>query len=226
MAKDIATRTVGVASPPTTPFSEKWLASLRRALGKRDQLPTISVGAWSPAQVAETRKAIEDRLSIFRRALTAAPSERPSIGVELGKLLAAFPNQDPGVTVALKIEAYGEAISDAPLWAIRTARLQVVRGDVGDGRFAPTPPEFARIVNDVMRALRRDLADLEAMAVAEFSLPAPTPKPPPSTHSWEDVAVGAPVVGRFGGPFHKKAPQELNVPIPQPTTETTEEPAP
>lgn len=100
----------------------------------------------------------------MRRALTAGPDERAAIGAELAKLLTALPKQDPGVTAILLADAYREAIGDAPAWAVREARLRIIRGKVPDVKFAPPPPQLVAIIDEVLRPYRADLADLEALA--------------------------------------------------------------
>lgn len=104
------------------------------------------------------------------RAITGGPHDRPAIGVELARLLAAFPMAQPGASADLRVDAYAEALAGLPSWALREARWRIVRGEatvtVGDEtrpldmRFAPTPPQLASIVRDIVKPYRDDLADL------------------------------------------------------------------
>lgn len=151
---------------PTTPFSKRWLASLRRGMGTQNGKPILMQGfSISPAQHREITAA----LFSFRQALIAGVADRPLVGIELGKLLAAFPTQDPGLAAGLRVDAYREAIDDAPAWAVREARLRVIRGQVEGLRkdFAPTPPQLVAIIDDIVRPLRADLADLESLTKIE-----------------------------------------------------------
>lgn len=91
------------------------------------------------------------------------------IGAEITQLLGAFPAQ-PGAEpdMRLRIQAYFEALGDAPAWAVQQARLQVIRGDAPglDRRWAPTPPQFAKLVRDQLAPFEADLAELRALAKA------------------------------------------------------------
>lgn len=111
----------------------------------------------------------------MQRAITAAPGERSSIGIELAKLVSAFPTQDQSdASASLRVEAYFDALGSAPVWAVREARLKIIRGDALDEngkaldkRFAPTPPQFAELVRLELRPFRGDLEDLVALAAVE-----------------------------------------------------------
>lgn len=165
MATELAKATESQA--PTSPFSLPSLANLRRAMGWVNGKPTLMGGfKISPDQ----HRQIEASISTFRRQLSAGPSERQAIGLELAKLLTAFPIQgQDGISADMRIDAYIDAIGIAPAWAVREARLKVVRGEVPDlnKNFAPTPPAFADIVKAVLRPLRVDLGDLEALGRIE-----------------------------------------------------------
>jgi hypothetical protein len=199
MGKVIATLGPPGSQPPTTPFSERWLASLRRGLGSLNGRPVIRGTRMSLERQELVRRAIKGRLSTFRLTLFASVEDGPAVGVELARLLGAFPTQDPGMSAAIRIDAYKDAISDAPLWAVREARLRVIRGRVGaPHRFAPSPPEFVQIVDDVISLYRRDLQALELLASAEFDdAPVPElPAPDDGRVRFEDVG-GRQVIGRW-----------------------------
>lgn len=160
---------------PTTPFSQPLLANLRRAMGWVNGKPMLMGGFQiSPEQ----NRQIAVSISTFRRQLSAGPDDRAAIGIELAKLLTAFPAQDQSdVPADMRIDAYVDALGVMPAWAVREARLKVVRGEVPDinKNFAPTPPQFADIAKAIMRPFRADLADLEALAKIEAERD-PTPE--------------------------------------------------
>jgi hypothetical protein len=115
------------------------------------------------------RQQIPALLSSLKQRLSAAPGDRQLIAAELAKLLAAFPAQaQSDAPASLRIEAYFEAVGDAPAWAVQQARLRIIRGEVGslDTRFAPNPPQLAAVVRDLLSSLRNDLADLERLSAA------------------------------------------------------------
>lgn len=180
MTTAIASPAPTESRPPTMPFSEPWLTNLRRGLGRVGTIPTLMSGfGLSRAQKAE----IESRLSTYRRQITGGSEQRPAIGASLAKLLAAFPTQDPGLTATMRVQAYSDAIEDAPAWAVEEARLQFVQGKVGDhnGNFAPTPPHFARVVRAILKPYQAEMHDLAALAMVE-------PYDPPSAE--ERARVG------------------------------------
>lgn len=152
---------------PTTPFSEPLLSNLRRGMGWVSGRPILMAGFTMTPMLS---RQIQARLLTFRQQITGGPQDRQAIGIELAKLLAAFPTQDQGDTPAgMKIAAYSDALGGAPEWAVREARLKVVRGDVAgiNKNFAPTPPVFADVVKEILRPYRSDLADLEALSKVE-----------------------------------------------------------
>lgn len=69
---------------------------------------------------------------------------------ELFRLLAAFPQRagEASVSIDLRVDGYMTAVSDMPAWALRKAVDDVLGGRVADldQRFAPTPPQLARLV--------------------------------------------------------------------------------
>ena len=152
---------------PTTPFSQPWLSNLRRGMGREGGTPTLMAGF---SLTTQDLKKIQQTILNYRRQITAALSERPAIAAELAKLVSAFPMQGQSDSpVSLRVEAYFEALGMAPAWAVREARLRVVRGQEPtlNKSFAPTPPELAEIVRAILRPHRNDLADLETLAQIE-----------------------------------------------------------
>lgn len=162
------------SSVPTTPFSAPLLSKLRQGMGRINGLPTLMQGfEITPAE----HQHLEKETLIFRQKITAGTYDRLEIGAELARLMAAFPAQaQSDAPASLRVEAYLDAIGNAPAWAVKEARLRFVRGEVRDVNlnFAPTPPVFAGIVRDVLTPFRKDLADLEALVrIGVTSEPSP-----------------------------------------------------
>jgi hypothetical protein len=111
--------------------------------------------------------------------VTAGPGERKAILTELAKMFAAFPAQEQSdIPTSLRMDAYLEAIGLKPAWAVREARLRVIRGETDlSTRFAPTPPQLALEVSAVLRPLQDDLVDLDRLSVAEVYEQDPVPAP-------------------------------------------------
>lgn len=113
--------------------------------------------------------ALLDSISTLQRRLSAGQVDRLLIIRELDSLVSSFPRQDPGMGVQAIVASYREALFDAPAWAVHAARQKFVRGGVPglSQTFAPSPPEFAGIVREILRPFRQDLADLVALAAIE-----------------------------------------------------------
>jgi hypothetical protein len=171
MDNDLVTRPrtqteTDVLTPPTTPFSQPSFANLRRHLGRVGGKPALMGGmVIAPAG----QQAILESISTLKARLTAGPDDQKLIGIELAQLLMAFPRQDPGVGAQVLVRAYRDALFDAPAWAVHAARMKILRGEVPNisQAFAPSPPAFASVVREVLWPLRKDLADLEALASIE-----------------------------------------------------------
>ena len=68
----------------------------------------------------------------------------------------------------LRVETYFEALDGLPVWAVREAREAIVNGQTAYGRpWGPGPVEFADLVRLILRPIRNDLCQLEAIAAAE-----------------------------------------------------------
>lgn len=117
---------------------------------------------------AETVAQIKAEAMWLRRYLIGAPDERKAILVELAKMMASFPMQEQGAGAAgARADAYLEALGNSPAWAVREARLRVLRGETDlDQRYAPTPPQLASEVRRILEPFRDDLADLEKLQIA------------------------------------------------------------
>lgn len=149
--------------PPTTPFSTPSFANLRRHLGTVGGRPALMGGMTISAK---GQQALRENAAKLKARLSAGPADQEAIAAELALLLMAFPRQDPGIGVQVVARAYREALFDAPAWAVHVARLRIIRGEIPNisQAFAPSPPAFASVVRDVLRPLREDLGDLEALA--------------------------------------------------------------
>jgi hypothetical protein len=66
-------------------------------------------------------------------------------------LLTAFPHREVSSDAAtLKLAVYKVALEDVPTWAVEEAAKRWIRGDVGDGGFAPTPPQLRLAARDIV----------------------------------------------------------------------------
>jgi len=167
---------------PTTPFSEPWLERLRRAMGWASGKPILMSG-FSISR--EQAKAIEHRRLTLRKAITGTHRERSRLIAELAAMLAGMPAPAglSDLAADLRIHAYMVAIGDQPAWAVSQACRAIIRGETEHKRYAPTPPQLAAMVRDIVRPLRRDLEDLDALARIE-------PNAPPSPGEVARVASG------------------------------------
>lgn len=117
----------------------------------------------------EEKMRLRDYLDRYREWVSPRYVDEPPVAVVLAKLLAAFPSQSQSESpAAQRIDAYFEALNGLPLWAIDEARKAVIGGRISDldPRWAPTPPQFARIVEMIMAPHRSALAELARIAVA------------------------------------------------------------
>lgn len=146
-----------------TPFSVPWLVSLRNALGTVNGRPALMAGL-SPTEFQ--RQHITAEISRLQGLLS--PSGRQSMATELARLMTAFPAtsaDQSDVPADLRAQAYFEALDGIPAWAIAEARGVIFRGEAPNvsPRFAPTPPEFRRVCEAVLRPIRGDLSMLLAI---------------------------------------------------------------
>ena len=104
----------------------------------------------------------------LRARLSPSPGDRVQTAGHLAMMLAAFPAQAQSEgPSSLRADAYFEALDGIPSWATGQAGQLVIRGQAGlDGRFAPTPPQFAMVARREMQAMRNDLAQLDRIAEA------------------------------------------------------------
>lgn len=84
--------------------------------------------------------------------------------------MTAFPAPAGTDEVGAKLRAkqYLAAVADAPVWAMRQARLQLVRGEIDwlDKAYCPTPPQLAAVVNNLVSPFRVELNDLIGLSKA------------------------------------------------------------
>lgn len=189
------------ARTATTPFSEPWLSRLRDRLGSENGTPVL-MGSTMPSE-AERRR-ISMLAAQFKSRLTPSPDNAKHLAVVLAKLFAAFPasSAEPEASTKLRMEAYFDALAKIPAWAVAEARDAVLRGEGGcDGRFAPPPPQLARLAREAMRQTAEDyhaLARLEQAVV----------RAGPSDEDRERVAAGlAALRDELAGASARDAPE-------------------
>jgi hypothetical protein len=132
---------------------------LRAALGSENGRPILMSGL-RPTDYQ--MRHIEAEMTRLNRTLSPQHDNRERTSVELARLFAAFPAAAQSeMPATLRMEAYFEALANAPAWAVGEARARILRGEVLLGhRFAPTPPELAHVVRLVLRPIRADIDDL------------------------------------------------------------------
>lgn len=162
--------------PPEIPaFSVPWLASLKNALmrvGSEWVLPSSHLP--TQGQIA----AIRNRSSALTSRLSCGAGNDKALAVELAKLLTAFParGQDE-ISTELRMEAYFEALTGIPAWAVSEARTDVIRGVAGlDPRFAPTPPQLADLARAKLALIGDELTMLRRIETARIESCEPTPE--------------------------------------------------
>lgn len=65
-------------------------------------------------------------------------------------LLTSFPHKEVAADVAsMKMAAYRMACEDVPTWCVEEAAKRWIRGDIGDGTFAPTPPQLNHAARNI-----------------------------------------------------------------------------
>src|SRR5688572_17514270 len=113
-------------SLPTTPFSEAWLRSLRRAIGEVNGRPVLMAGTTVTTAELSQISALREKL---QAALSVGNDHRRQVAMLLGEMLAAFPAQpqDPGVA-DLRMHGYFASLDDIPAWAIAEAKDVVLAG--------------------------------------------------------------------------------------------------
>lgn len=127
--------------------------------------PVLRAGVTIPKT---DRQRISVLATSYRDKLSPGRDNRRELAVVLAKLLAGFPAPASGETsTELRIAAYLEAVETIPAWAVDAARQAITRGETdADPRFAPTPPQLARLARQAMEPIGRIVTDLERIAAA------------------------------------------------------------
>ena len=155
-----------VPNPPaTTPFSDPSLDRLRKAIRLENGRPVLPSGMTISER---ERQRISVLATGYRDQLSPGRDNRKHLAVILAKLLAAFPAPQAGETSTdLRIAAYLEAVETIPAWAVDAARGAIVRGETEcDTRFAPTPPQLARIARKAMAPMYETAVELDRIVQA------------------------------------------------------------
>lgn len=139
-----------------------------RADGAKARMRVWTI-ARSLSPTAETRRAIESRISDLSRILAAV-----DVDVALARvteMLLAFPMPAGGQSAATaRARGYIAALDDLPSWAVSEACRRWLRGDAGDGHnyaFSPTPPVLRRIAESAVVQARVQLDKLEQLLEAK-----------------------------------------------------------
>ncbi len=106
----------------------------------------------------DERAFLERRLSVVTAGLGIA--NRDKVRWRLNKFFKLYPGEpDPDV-----IDAYADALSILPLWAIeRACNLSISKGTT----FKPSAPELAKLASDEVQPFWKELDDLRVITTAE-----------------------------------------------------------
>lgn len=168
MANQVATQAAvdPAANPPSRAFTEPWARDLARAVCLQGGHPVLMMGYRLQPQHLTT---LEHKQLTLNQRLTAGPTDGRLINAQLLKLLMAFPPRDTGAGIAGEVQAgvYLQAIAHRPAWGVRMAVDAIISGRLPNGKpcpygkpWAPTPPEFALLIDDMMFPYRDDLMRL------------------------------------------------------------------
>lgn len=89
-------------------------------------------------------------------------------------MLAPFPLKGDEAKVSAKLRAKGylTSLAGQPLWAVKKAKEQALRGGLGgDPRFAPTPPQVFAAVQEAMKPARAGLTTVRQLLSAKTAAP-------------------------------------------------------
>lgn len=150
----------------STLSDEPWLSERLGRMHYENGKPMLP----ADAALSETmRQAVEDKRRSCLLSL-GPPADDDAASVELYRMLTAFPAraEQAEMSVALRVEAYFTAIGQKPIWALRSAVDDVLRGEAGvDSRFAPTPPQLAEITERHIGPVRAAAHKLSELLAAE-----------------------------------------------------------
>ena len=93
------------------------------------------------------------------------PLDSSAIAACVMPIVASMPSASAGEMAELRGAAYVVALEGAPRKALEIACRQVLRGDVEElsRRFAPTPPELAKLTRDAASVWRGRLRNVEEL---------------------------------------------------------------
>jgi len=170
-----------LTAPPVGPKSsamttvgstELWLKALKvRILTIEGRNYLREGGELTAAERSSITKGIEN-LTIQ---LSPGHDHRKAVAVALARLLGAFPGERmDDTTKRVRMDAYQTALSDLPAWAIHDTVDAIIIGKIGDGRFAPTPPQLGTLVrNGPIKKFQVELQLLQSLRDAQV-LPSQT----------------------------------------------------
>lgn len=149
-----------------------WPPSLRSLAGRM-------IGDWNTAELPEPisqtdQSWITSRLAQLE-AWRSAGSERDALVPILMALFAIYPAAAIGEEIAaVKVRGYLSVLSDRPIWAVRAAAEQWMRGEVGGEEAQRFPPSAARLrslATDQMRGVFEEIAALQKLRRAKVVRP-------------------------------------------------------
>jgi len=113
----------------------------------------------SPAERGELRADLAELRAIL------VPAGRAEIAAALDPILTEMPAGDGGDAAEdVRVGTYAAALVGLPAFAIAEAVLAFLRDESGlNPRFAPTPPELARLARHKAARYRRQFAEVEAL---------------------------------------------------------------
>lgn len=115
------------------------------------------------------------RLDELGRAMT--PATVDGIRIEVAKLYTVLAARTGGEDDIRGVQAiFCEDLGDLPLFAIAAAAQAFRRGDVGDGKWAPTPAELRRVAVARIKPLSQQVSDIREILDAKPMLPAERPQ--------------------------------------------------
>ncbi len=155
--------TVAGSDPTEAPLTFPTRSSRDKTAIYRNAIePSLTAGKnrieASRAPSRDERAFLERRLSLITSGLGSA--NRDKIRWRLNKFFKLYPGDpDPDV-----IDAYADALSILPLWAIeRACNLSIAKGTT----FKPSAPELAKLASDEIQPFWKELDDLRIITMAE-----------------------------------------------------------
>jgi hypothetical protein len=160
MPNEITSTATAPAGMPASPFTNPFLAQLRRALGEIAGKPTLMEG-FTITATERARIRTEARQLRARCFEGVGDTDRKAASVAM--VLAGFGNRaDAG---DLHAHVYLEAVDNVPAWAVEEVCRRFIRGETEmDARFPPTPPQLAKAARWLVLPLIRDCETLELIA--------------------------------------------------------------